>query len=463
MIVLENRFFPIRSAVCFLVEGGIILLSVMISYHILNEGEPGTVTFHNALARGVVIAVFCQACMYLLDLYDLKIYQTVSEIFFSLIFAVGFLCIGIGLISYIVPGFGVGGKMYYLTVLFITILLLAWRVSFGLYLEKMAPKENVLVVGTGDVARMVANELKLRERLGFRLLGFIGPLPDGDRRLTSMGSVLGDYSDLESVVREKKVKKIVVAIAERRGKYPVKEMLSLKVAGINVIEWPSYFERLSGRIPIDSLAPSFFIFNEGFRKSQSVLVIRRIFSVVTASCLILLLSPVLLVIAILIRFDSPGKVLYSQIRVGQKGKHIRIYKFRSMIENAEVNGKAQWATKDDPRVTRLGRILRRARLDELPQLFNVIKGDLDIVGPRPERPEFVQKLEELIPYYSLRHTVKPGLTGWAQVMFTYSGTFEESKEKFQYDLFYLKNLSIKLDMLILFQTLKIAILGRGAV
>ena len=177
---------------------------------------------------------------------------------------------------------------------------------------------------------------------------------------------------------------------------------------------------------------------------------------------LVLLLPVFLVVAILIKLDSSGPVLYSQIRVGQNNKPIRIYKFRSMRNDAEKNGDAVWAVENDPRVTRVGHFLRKTRIDELPQLFNVLIGELEFVGPRPERPEFVEKLQSLIPYYALRHTVKPGITGWAQVMFHYGSTIDESKEKLQYDLFYIKNMSLKLDLLILFHTFKIVLLGRGA-
>jgi len=191
-------------------------------------------------------------------------------------------------------------------------------------------------------------------------------------------------------------------------------------------------------------------------------LVRRFVSAIVAAVLLVLLLPVFLVVAVFIKFESPGPVLYSQIRVGQKNKPIRIYKFRSMQADAEHNGDAVWAVKNDPRITRVGRFLRKTRIDELPQFFNVMVGELDFVGPRPERPEFVEKLQILIPYYDLRHTVKPGITGWAQVMFHYGSTIEESKEKLQYDLFYIKNMSLKLDLLVLFHTIKIVILGRGA-
>jgi sugar transferase (PEP-CTERM system associated) len=464
VIILENRFFSLRSAVCFLVEGGIIIFSVVAAF-IMLHGRAGTpvVSMGDVVARGLVITFFCQTCMYLLNLYDLKLSQTWGEMLFALTIAVGFVCIGIGLLSYAIPKFGVAGKMYYLSILIASVLLLIWRVMFEIYITRLAPQENILVVGTGEVARLVGEEVKKRQRLGFRLIGFIGAsAPMNHHSVGEIGKILGDPTQMDSIVEKYGIRKIVVAITERRGEYPVKEMLALRVGGRQVVEWPGFFEKLSGRIPIDSLSPSFFIFNEGFRKSRILLSIRRIVSAIVAGLAMIILMPVFLVMAVLIKLDSPGPVIYSQTRVGQNGKLIRIYKFRSMRNDAEINGGALWAVKDDPRVTRVGRFIRKSRIDELPQLFNVFKGELDFVGPRPERPEFVEKLQRLIPYYSLRHTVKPGITGWAQVMFHYGGTIEDSKEKLQYDLFYIKNMSVKLDLLILFHTLKIVILGRGA-
>ncbi len=464
MITLENRFFPIRSAVCFLVEGGIILLSVLASFIILRRwGNTGSIGFEDAIVRGFVVAFFCQACMYMLDLYDLKHSQTWGEIFFSLIFAVGAVCIGIGLVSYLIPDLGVEGQMYYLTILLVAIFLLGWRIAFDFYLAALAPRQNILVVGKGEVARLIAQEIKSRERLGFRFVGYVGDSSSsGNSPADESGEILGGYDRIKDLIALHHVRKLVVAVGERRGMYPVKEMLDAKVAGCQVIEWQGFYEKLSGCIPIDRLMPSFFIFNEGFRKSKILLVFRRVFSMILAAAALVILSPVFLLTAIIIKMDSPGPVFYYQNRVGQNGRIFRIYKFRSMRKDAEANLGARWAVKNDPRITRVGKIIRLTRLDELPQLFNVFRGDLDLVGPRPERPEFVEQLQSMVPYYSIRHTVKPGLTGWAQVMFMYCGTIEESKEKLQYDLFYIKNMSINLDLLILFRTMKIVLLGRGA-
>lgn len=447
-----------------MVEGGIILVSVLASFFLLQSGDSaGPIALYDAVVRGIVVAFFCQSCMYLLDMYDLKNSQSWGEIFFSLLFAVGVVCIGIGLVTYTVPEFGVKGEMYYLTILFVALFLLVWRVTFDIYLTRFAPKENILVMGTGEPARVMGEEILRRERLGFRLVGFVVDPETSDSPLGEAVPLLGDYSRILELTRANGVRRVVVALTERRGGYPVDSLLDLRVKGCKVTEWASFYEKLAGRIPIENLSPSYFIFQEGFRKSALLLNFRRVISLSFAALLLLLLFPLMLIIALLVKVDSPGPVFYSQKRVGMKGKLFDIIKFRSMRADAESNGSPQWAVRNDPRVTRVGKFLRVSRLDELPQLINVLRGDLDIVGPRPERPEFVEELNGVIPYYTLRHTVKPGLTGWAQVMFTYSGTIEESRKKLQYDLFYIKNMSVKLDFLILFKTMKIVLLGRGAI
>ena len=464
MITLENRFFPLRSAVCFFVEGGIILVSVLASFYILQSGgvDGTTLKHHDAFLRGAVVAFFCQTCMYLLDMYDLKISQSWGELFFSLLFAVGFVCIGIGCVTYVVPELGVEGKMYYLTILFVAAFLMLWRIAFDLYLTRVAPKESILIIGTGRLARTVGDEVRRSERLGFQLAGYVDGGAGNTVRDVVGDDVIGSYADLQDIVRRKGIRKVVVAINERRGGYPVEDLLNLRVKGCQVLEWSDFFEKLSGTIAIDNLAPSYFIFQEGFRKSRFLLYSRRIVSLLVSFFLLVPLLPILLVVAVLIKLDSPGPVFYTQDRVGIGGRFFRIMKFRSMRQDAEGESGPRWASKNDPRITRFGKFLRKSRLDEVPQLFNVLKGDLNLVGPRPERPVFVEELTKAIPYYSIRHTVRPGLTGWAQVMFMYCGTLEESKEKLQYDLFYIKNMSVKLDLLILFKTIKIVLLGRGA-
>ncbi|RJP20368.1 MAG: TIGR03013 family PEP-CTERM/XrtA system glycosyltransferase [Deltaproteobacteria bacterium] len=463
MITLGNRFFPVRSAVCFFVEGGIILVSVLASFLLLQRwGGVTIIDLHDAIVRGVVVAFFCQSCMYLLDMYDLKHLQKWGDLFFSLVLAVGVVCIGIGLVTYVVPEFGVEGSMYYLTILFVATFLLFWRISFDIYLHQYSPKEKILMLGTGEAAQLLGREIRQWERLGFQLAGFVSIDPETGNNVAGIGPLLGDASVLVDLAKKHRVKKVVVALNERRGGYPIGFLLDLKVHGCDVVEWTTFFEMLAGRIPVDNLAPSYFIFQSGFRKSILLLFTRWLLSLMAALALLFILFPLIAVTALLIKIDSPGPVFYTQERVGRRGKIFRIVKFRSMRVDAESAGAAIWASENDPRITRVGKWIRRARIDEIPQLWNVLKGDIEVVGPRPERPEFVRKLEKMFPYYSLRHTISPGLTGWAQVMFSYCGTIEESKEKLQYDLFYIKNMSVKLDLLILFRTVKIVLLGRGA-
>jgi len=463
LITLENRFFPFRILVCFLVEGCLILLSVLASYLLLRHvGDIWIVSFEEAVFRGVIVALFCQVCMYMLDLYDLRHSESLSVKFFSLLFAVGCVCIGIGLFSFLVPEFAVEGRMYYLAVILLVLFLFVWRVAFDYYLKNIASAHNILIVGAGRIARTIADELVAREKLGFKYKGYVGPeatdLPEDERP----GERLGDYSQLQEIARRNGVRHLVVAITDRRGAYPVKEMLDMKVKGYVIREWPAFLENLAGRILIDSLAPSYFIFNPGFRKSPVTHVIRRAVSFVAALLGLIVLSPLFLVLCLAIRIDSRGPIFYSQERVGKNGKGFMLIKFRSMVADAEAKSGPQWASENDPRVTRVGAFIRKCRLDEFPQLINILRGDLDLVGPRPERPVFVARLEESIPFYKLRHSVRPGVTGWAQVMFPYCGTIEESKQKLEYDLFYIKNMSVKLDLLIIFRTVKILLLGKGA-
>jgi len=463
LTTLDNRFFPVRSVVCFLVEGGIVLVSVILSYMILNEvGGNVSIGFGDAILRGIAIAVICQGSMYLLDLYDLEIHITSGQLVFSIIYSAGFVCVGIGIIGYLFPEIGLPGNFYLLTISFTIIFLFLWRILFDLYLTRFGRMENLLIIGSENITAEIEKEIMVREKLGFRLVGYINSGPGVGNASSLKAPCLGNYDDIVRVVRDQEVEKIIVAITERRGGYPVESLLALRASGVRILEWPGFLEGLSGKIPIDNLSPSYFIYNDGFRKSRSILLIRRCFNALLAAVLLVLFLPVMILVAAAIRLDSGGPVFYTQYRVGQGERKFKIIKFRSMRVDAEKEGKPQWAVKNDPRTTRVGRYIRASRLDELPQLINVLRGDLDIVGPRPERPEFVEELTRKIPYYALRHTVKPGLTGWAQIMFHYSGTIEESKKKLQYDLFYIKNMSVKLDLYILFRTVKIVLLGRGA-
>jgi sugar transferase (PEP-CTERM system associated) len=251
-------------------------------------------------------------------------------------------------------------------------------------------------------------------------------------------------------------------MADRRGTFPVEELLQLRLNGVRIEEATSWLEKISGRIEVDQLYPSWLIFADGFRFSTSFNLMRRALSMLVSLMLLLVVLPFLPFVILAIKLDSKGPVLYRQKRVGRAGNIFFCYKFRTMRQDAEADTGPTWAGDDDPRITRFGKFLRSSRIDEIPQLWCVFKGDMGFVGPRPERPEFVEWLTKEIPYYGVRHAVRPGITGWAQVRYKYGNTVEDAKQKLQYDLFYIKNASLGLDILIMFQTIKIVLLGRGA-
>jgi sugar transferase (PEP-CTERM system associated) len=274
--------------------------------------------------------------------------------------------------------------------------------------------------------------------------------------------VIGTIEDIPSIVRARAVDRVVVSLADARGKLPMDKLLDMKLDGVGFDHLASVYEEYTGKIAVENLRPSWLIFSSGFRKSAWQRASKRALDIAASAVLLLLASPLMLLVAIASKLTSRGPVLYHQARVGQHGRVFTVHKFRSMHENAETLTGPVWASANDARVTRVGRWLRRTRADELPQLWNVLAGDMSFVGPRPERPEFVQQLTEEIPFYGQRHVARPGLTGWAQVRYTYGASVEDAVEKLQYDLCYIKNMSVSLDLFIIFATVKTVVLRKGA-
>ncbi|MBS0168610.1 MAG: TIGR03013 family PEP-CTERM/XrtA system glycosyltransferase [Nitrospira sp.] len=319
----------------------------------------------------------------------------------------------------------------------------------------------MLILGGGRFAKELYRVV-LSERPG--LMEIVGILVEENKQVEenpSIPSIIGTHEQLAQVVEEQRVNTIVVCFEDRRSVLPVEQLLDLKAMGINILDGHQLFEEVSGRLSVDSLRPSAVIFSSGFRQHKVTRFAKRFIDVLVSVSGLLLLSPVFCLIAILIKMDSSGPVIYRQYRVGLLGRPFLIWKFRSMRQDAEKLG-AQWAQVDDPRISRVGKWLRKTRLDEFPQLINVLKGEMSLVGPRPERPMFVQDLRKIIPYYDLRHTVRPGITGWAQTKFRYGASAEDAHMKMQYDLYYVKWLSLRLDMRILVQTVRVMLLGEGA-
>lgn len=322
-------------------------------------------------------------------------------------------------------------------------------------------RKRVLILGGGRLAKELYGVV-LSERPG--LMEIVGILVEENKRVEenpSIPSIVGTHEQLAQVVEEQRVNTIVVCFEDRRSVLPVEQLLDLKAMGINVLDGHQLFEEVSGRLSVDSLRPSAVIFSSGFRQHKGTRFAKRFIDLLVSVSGLLLLFPVFCLIALLIKMDSSGPVIYRQYRVGLLGRPFLIWKFRSMRQDAEKLG-AQWAQVGDPRISRVGKWLRKIRLDEFPQLINVLKGEMSLVGPRPERPMFVQDLRKIIPYYDLRHTVRPGITGWAQTKFRYGASAEDSHMKMQYDLYYVKWLSLSLDMRILMQTVRVMLLGEGA-
>jgi sugar transferase (PEP-CTERM system associated) len=315
-------------------------------------------------------------------------------------------------------------------------------------------REGVYVLGTGDRAQRVVQGLRQRQDLAINVVGWTGDLPGVPTR--------EDVAEHLRSLSEHHVHRVIVAMPDRRGTLPVRELLQLRLEGVKVEDATSWLEKMSGRIEVDNLYPSWLIFSEGFRFSAGFMLMRQMLSMLIALICLVLLLPIIPLVALAIMLDSKGPVVYKQKRVGRNNVPFYVYKFRTMRQDAEAGTGAVWADLDDPRITRVGKFLRASRLDEIPQLWCVLRGDMAFVGPRPERPEFVDWLTKEIPYYPVRHVVRPGITGWAQVRYKYGNTVEDAKEKLQYDLFYIKNISFGLDFLIMFQTIKTIILARGA-
>jgi len=339
---------------------------------------------------------------------------------------------------------------------------LVTRLLFERVVDQDTFKRRVLVYGAG---RRAASLLELRRRSdqrGFRLLGFMAT--EGDKVSPPAERLIKRPPDLYAWANENEVDEIVVAMDDRRRGFPMHELLECRLAGIEILELASFLERETGKVRLDVLNPSWIIFGEGFRASSVQRALERAFDVVASLGLLLVSAPFMLavVLAIWIEDGPRAPVLYRQRRVGRFGAEFEVLKFRSMGVDAEQEGQAVWAVKGDPRVTRVGAVIRKMRLDELPQLMNVLRGDMSFVGPRPERPEFVRRFEESIPYYRERHTVKPGITGWAQLCYPYGSSERDTIEKLQYDLYYVKNRSLLFDLVILIQTVEVVLWGKGA-
>jgi sugar transferase (PEP-CTERM system associated) len=415
-----------------------------------------------ALLKALLITYVCQLCLYYGDLYDeMRIAPDRRELLVRIFQSLGATSIVLALLYYWFPDLVLGRGIVLIAAPLITLSVVGWRIVYGWVTRRVGPRERLLLVGTSAAGIALAKELHRREDLGVQIVGFVDNDPARVGESMFNPAVIGTIDDIPEIVRTRSIDRVVVSLADARGKLPMERLLEMRTAGVTFHHMASVYEEYTGKIAVENLRPSWLIFSAGFHKKVWQDKVKRGLDVVASSLALAVFSPVLLLLGGLIRLTSPGAALYSQARVGLQGRLFTVYKLRSMRQDAEAQSGAVWSRVGDSRVTTLGRFMRSTRLDELPQLWNVLRGDMSLVGPRPERPEFVKSLEQQIPFYGQRHIVKPGLTGWAQVRYTYGATVEDAMEKLQFDLFYIKNFSLSLDLFIIFETLKTVVLRRG--
>lgn len=453
-----------RQALLFLVDSLVLVLTLLAAQATrFHEDLTGLVRRDPLFLSVVVTTLVVQACMYYSELYDDRAMRWHSELLRRVGQSFVAAVVLLSLIYYLAPSVKLGRGIILIYVAMAVSGILLWRSLHQWLGSHEALSENVLIMGTGVSAQQTAIEILKRAPLGYRVVGFLGEhQAEVGRRLVNP-SVIGTTGDLLPLVEKLGVKRIVVALEDRRGKMPVNELLACRMKGVKVDEASSFFESITGKILISNLRPSWLVFSQGFNKPRLLSNSKRVIELVVACVLLVLSAPLLAVLVILVRLESRGPALFRQERVGQFGLLFNLLKLRTMRLDAEAATGPVWASAEsDPRVTRVGRWLRKTRLDELPQLINVVRGEMSFVGPRPERLHFVEHFRKIIPYYNERHTVKPGITGWAQIKFRYGSTIEDAEEKHQYDLYYIKRMSLFFDFIILLQTMKVVLFGKGA-
>ena len=454
MIRLFQVYYPVRTLI--LLGGELVLLFasfVAAAFIRLGADSELMLRYENGLTKLLVIALLGILSAYYFDLYSPQNLPSKNETYFRLLMLFGTLSFILSLAEYVVPGVSVGHGVFTLGMVIAVFSVLGWRGLYVWLLSKPFLREQVYVLGSGAKAAQFVEAIRKRTDLGLDIVGWTGAsnsIETSEALTVAVNNII-----------QRQIPRAVIAVSDRRGTLPVRELLELRLKGVLIEDSSTLLEKITGKINIDDLRPSSMIFSEGFKINEGVLLGRRVVSILVSVAILLCLAPILPFIILAIKLTSPGPIFFSQIRVGRNGKNFRLYKFRTMRQDAEAATGAVWATQNDPRITPLGRFLRKTRLDEIPQLWNVVRGDMGFVGPRPERPEFVQWLVEAIPYYHLRHIIRPGLTGWAQVKYQYGASLEETKEKLQYDLYYAKHMSLALDLLIIFETVKTVILRRG--
>jgi sugar transferase (PEP-CTERM system associated) len=463
MLRLFRQYYPIRN-IFFVIGEGVTIYSSVLLAAVLLQGEQALHQDQWFYLKLLLITFVCQTSLYYNDLYDLKEKSNFKDLSLRLIQSLGVSAIVLAFLNFAFPETVVASGIFLVGVTIVVLTIVSWRFCYSFVLSRGLFNQRIMLLGSGELSKKIRAEVKAREDCGYTVALEVPECMDDVDLAQPPGVPLicrNQFEGLADLSHKFEVQKIIVSFREKRSLFPTQELLRCRVEGIDVIEANSFYEMLTGKLIVELINPSWLIFSRGFEKSSVRRFFKRAVDLLLVLFFGLLLGPFLMFMAILIKLESAGPVFFKQDRVGERGRSYVVFKFRSMVKDAEKLSGPVWAQENDSRVTRVGRIMRRLRIDELPQVWNVLKGDMSFVGPRPERDVFVQQLEKIVPYYRERFTVKPGITGWAQVNYGYGASVADAIEKLNYDLFYIKNMSFMMDLLVLLRTVKIVLFGHG--
>jgi sugar transferase (PEP-CTERM system associated) len=464
MIRLFRQYVSPRKAIFIMGEGVLIFVAVaMASFFLLGPDTDLVSMVARIWPKVFLVSVITQLSLYFNDLYESKTNDSAIDLASRLIQSIGIASIILAIIYFLRPEMIIGRWIFFASLILLLLFLVSWRLLYSLAIRRNLFAEKAIIVGSDELVLDILHGIDGRKDVSYNISSLIanGKCRDVKDRFRGIPVHCG-FDNICNLAEAEHAKNLIVALGERRGIFPYKELLKCKLRGINIIDGESFYERITGKLLIEKIKPSWLIFSDGFAKSKISRAIKRLVGLFLSASMLVVLSPLMILVAVAIRLDSQGPILFTQKRVGEFGKVYTVYKFRSMRDGAEEESGPVWASQDDPRVTRVGKIIRKLRVDESPQLWNVLRGDMSFVGPRPERLIFVRKLKKAIPYYNERFCVKPGITGWAQIKYPYGASEEDALEKLRYDLYYVKNMSLLLDLMVIFHTAKIVLLGRGA-
>jgi len=456
MIRFLNVYYPTRTLVllvceALLVSGAFLLATA----YLMGPDTYIALVYENGFLKIAGITILTLLLSYYFDLYEPQRISGRWEIYFRLLLLLSVLSFLLAGLVYFDPELDIGPNVLVAGASILAIALVVWRWVYAWMTGLSVFRERVYVLGGGERARKVVETLSTRRDAGMEVVA-------GSVEAAAGGELERFAADLRAFCKPKlQIERVIVAMEDRRKSMPVRELLDIRLRGVVIEDAGAVMERLLGKLPLDGLNPSSLIFTQGFNVKASQQILRRLVSITVSFIGLAVCLPFIPFIILAVRLSSPGSIFFRQTRVGLRGRPFSVIKFRTMRQDAEAQG-AVWASRNDPRVTTLGRFMRKTRIDEIPQLWNVLRGEMGFVGPRPERPEFVQWLSNEIPFYELRHMIRPGITGWAQVRYQYGASLEETKQKLEYDLYYIKHLSLGLDLLIMFETIKTIVLRRGA-